>query len=323
MDFRTKLSSHEITKPHKTIDYQSSILLIGSCFVENMGQKMTELQFDTLVNPYGVLFHPLAIERALRDIVSQRIYAISDLIFDQGLWHSTQHHSDFSDPEAANVIQKINKTLAESHAFLKKTSHVIITLGTAWVYHHLPTDTLVANCHKIPQNQFTKRLLTTEEIKESIRNTNQLLQQTNPNLQIIWTLSPVRHLRDGMQHNAWSKARLLESLHQVLEERNTTNPLNASAYFPAYEILMDDLRDYRYYKDDLLHPSEMAVQYIWEYFEAIHFTPETQAFMAEVAQIRKAEAHKPFHPDSAAHHAFLTQLKERKEQLTKNIEKKG
>jgi hypothetical protein len=250
----------------------------------------------------------LAIERAVRDIVVQRTYTASDLVFDQGLWHSPHHHSDFSDTDAAVVIQKINKTIVESHSFIKKTSHVVITLGTAWVYHHIPSDGLVANCHKIPQNQFIKRILTTEEIKKSLQNTSQLLLQTNPNMQIIWTLSPVRHLKDGMQNNALSKARLLQSIHEIIDKKNTI-------YFPAFEILMDDLREYRFYKNDLLHPSDVGVEYIWNIIEKTYFSIEIKKIMNEIAQINKDESHKPFHPNSEKHQAFLYQLKEKKKTL--------
>jgi hypothetical protein len=308
MDFRTPIKINEIQKPKFLIDYQSNICLMGSCFVENIGQKLEEHKLSALVNPYGILFHPLAIESALNDIYHQKVYEKKDLIFDQELWHSPHHHSDFSNLESELVLSQINQSISESAEFLKKTSHVIITLGTAWVYHHIETDKLVANCHKIPHKQFVKRLLSVDEIVESMKNSIQLLKEINPKIQILFTISPVRHLKDGMQNNALSKAHLLTSVHHIVDLKN-------SFYFPSYEILMDDLRDYRFYERDRVHPNEEAVDYIWELFRSIWFAPKTIEIMNEVAQLQRDMNHRAFHPQSENHQKFLKNIEERKKRL--------
>ena len=241
MHFRTLLNPNEIQSPfshglQRKIDYQSKIGLIGSCFVENIGKKLSYLKFDNFINPYGILFNPKAIEKALSDIVYQRKYTKDDLEFKNGLWLSLHHHSSFSNRKAPKTIEKINRSIEQTHAELKKASHLIITLGTAWVYHHIETDQLVANCHKIPQANFVKRQLSVREITESLNKSVEFIRTINPELQLIFTLSPVRHLKDGMLANSLSKARLLAGIHEVVS--NSTN-----FYFPSYEIQMDDLRD--------------------------------------------------------------------------------
>lgn len=308
MEFRTAINSDEIQKPKVLIDYQSDIFLLGSCFVENIGQKLDYHKFRTCINPYGILFHPLAIEKALQDIISQKVYEKTDLIFDQELWHSPHHHSDFSHTESEVVLSQINQTISESAIFLKKTSHVVITLGTAWIYRHIATNKVVANCHKIPQKQFAKRILSVDEIVGSLKNSIQLLKNINPNIQILFTVSPVRHLRDGMINNARSKAHLLTSLPQIVDCKN-------SFYFPSYEILMDDLRDYRFYERDKVHPNEEAVDYIWDLFRSIWIAPKTCEIMNEVAQIQRDLNHRAFHPQSDNHQKFLQNLEERKKEL--------
>lgn len=312
MNFKTSINLNEITLPQNQIDYQSKNLLLGSCFVENIGNILNNLKFKVFVNPFGVLFHPLAIEKILQDVVNQKVYLSNNLVFDQGLWHSFNHHSEFSGENQHEVLGKINAQNQLTFQFLKNSSHVIITFGTAWVYHHIPTDSLVANCHKIPQNQFLKRILSLQEIENSIETICKLIHQINPSIQIILTLSPVRHLKDGMQNNALSKARLLHGIHSVLNQNNIY-------YFPAYEILIDDLRDYRFFDKDMIHPSEVAIQYVWELFQNIYFSKKTQNDVAEVQQIIKDLAHKPFHPNSEAHKQFKDRLERKMHEVGKRL----
>ncbi len=310
MDFRTVLNENEISSTQNKIDYQSKIGLMGSCFVENIGEKLNYYKFQNWVNPFGILFQPLAIEKALDSIVNKRLFSPSDLIEHDGLWHSLHHHSKFSNTDKGKVLSSINTALVESHEALKTSSHFIITLGTAWVYHHIETNQLVANCHKIPQKEFVKRLLTIEEITSSLEHSKTLVKSLNPNIEIIITLSPVRHLKDGMIASARSKALLLTAIHEV-------TGVDYCHYFPSYEILQDDLRDYRFYNSDMLHPNESSVLYIWEYFVKKWMSPSNAKAMALVNKIQKGLKHKAFNPKSKKHLSFVENLKKDKELLLK------
>lgn len=305
---KTDLPISEITKPQQIIDYQSSILFLGSCFVEHIGQRLSDLRFQTLVNPFGTLFQPLAIEKVLNDAILLNHYTEQDLIFDQNLWHSPHHHSQFSKTNSKEVLENLNKAMLETSVFLQKTSHLVITLGTAWVYHHIPTDQFVANCHKIPQNQFIKRILSVSEVEKSLLNSIHFVQKINPNIQIILTLSPVRHLKDGFQNNARSKAHLLTAIHQMVDQEKVF-------YFPAFELLTDDLRDYRFYTNDMIHPSEMAVEYVWEYFKKVWLSTDTQLVTDKVAQLQRDLQHKPFHLQSENYQQFLKNIESQKMEL--------
>jgi len=311
MRFRTTLNQNEIQKSLKQIDYQSKIGLIGSCFVENIGAKLSYYKFKNFVNPYGILFNPKAIEKALTDIEQQREYTKSDLVFEHETWHSLHHHSDYSNSDVSQILVKINENIKKSGIDLKSTSHLVITLGTAWVYHHIETDQLVANCHKIPQKNFIKRILSVAEIIESLQNSMQLLRKLNPEVQIILTLSPVRHLKDGMLENSRSKAQLLTAIHQVVSNSNAT-------YFPSYEIIMDDLRDYRFYTSDMLHPNQTAIDYVWDVFKNSWIDTKSYPIMEQVNQVQKGLEHKAFNPDSERHLAFLKTLNNQKESLKKD-----
>jgi hypothetical protein len=281
--------------------------------VENIGDLLSYYKFPTLVNPYGVLFHPQAIAKLLQDVKYQKTYTKKDLIQDQGLWHSPYHHSDFSHVDPAIVIQKINECIQHTKQFLTQTSHVVFTLGTAWVYHYIERDTLVANCHKIPQNQFLKRLLSLDEIKENLNEIFKLTKELSPKAEVIFTVSPVRHLKDGFQENMRSKALLLVALNEFILKHK-------AYYFPSYEIMTDDLRDYRFYDADLLHPNETAIKYIWDIFEKTWIDSNSYPVMKKVMQVQKGLSHKPFHPDTESHKQFLKQLKQWKEELQNNYQ---
>ena len=309
MNFRTPIQAQEIDSSKKRIDYSSKIGLIGSCFVENISAKFDYYKFDFWSNPYGILFNPLAIEKALNTIVNQKNYTEEDLIFDKEQWHSLDHHSDFSDSNSQRVLEKIHTTIEESHHLLKETTHFIVTLGTAWVYHHIESDQTVANCHKIPQQHFKKRLMPIAEIKKSLQHTIRLLKTMNPDMQILFSLSPVRHLKDGMLANSRGKAYLLAAIYEVVSSGSNT------FYFPAYEILMDDLRDYRFYAQDMLHPNEMAVNYIWDFFKEIWISEESFPVMKEVSSVQKALDHRAFNPGSDQHKLFISKVNKQKKEL--------
>ncbi len=308
MEFRTSLNLNEISKPKNPISYEGKIGLIGSCFVENIGEKLNYYKFSNWINPNGILFHPLAIEKTLSAIISKTAYTKSDLIYDNERWHSMDYHSDFSSLDASETLRKINTSVQNTFEALQTTSHLIITLGTAWVYHHIATDELVANCHKIPQKEFIKRLLSVAEIVNSLQRSIDLVKQINPTIEVILTLSPIRHLKDGMLANSRSKAHLLTAIHQVV---GTT----ATHYFPSYEIMLDDLRNYRFYGSDMLHPNEISIAYIWNIFKEIWVSPTSFDLMEQMAQVQRGLEHKAFNASSKKHLEFLKKLDKKKETL--------
>jgi hypothetical protein len=304
-----KLSTSVALQPLETkIDYQSQLLWLGSCFAENMGNQFAQLGFAQLSNPFGILFQPLALQRLVERALQANYFTQTDLVQYNGLWHCFELHSicSNSDPEA--MLEQLNAKLYLLKTQLEKATHIGFTLGTAWVYRHLERDEVVANCHKIPQSQFVKELLSVAQIENAMQKLIESIQAVNPNVQLLFTVSPVRHSKDGLVENQRSKALLLVALHQLLETHK-------AYYFPAYEILLDELRDYRFYADDLLHPSPLAIRYIWDKWLSISTTPETQALIAEVDAVQKSRQHRPFNPETEEHMIFLEKLKKREREL--------
>jgi hypothetical protein len=304
-----KLSTPVALKPLETkIDYQSQLLWMGSCFAENMGNQFAQLGFSQLTNPFGILFQPLALQRLVERALQANYFTQTDLVYHNGLWHCFELHSicSNSDPEA--MLKQLNAKLTLLKIQLEQSTHIGFTLGTAWVYRHLERDEVVANCHKIPQSQFAKELLSVGQIENALQKLIESIQAVNPNVQLLFTVSPVRHSKDGLVENQRSKAQLLVALHQLLETHN-------AFYFPAYELLLDELRDYRFYADDLLHPSPLAIRYIWDKWLSISTTPEIQALIAEVETVQKSRQHRPFNPDTEEHQAFIEKLDKKVEEL--------
>ena len=301
MKFRTKIKA---TPAVNQIDYDSNIVLLGSCFSEHMEEKFDYFKFEPYSNPYGILFHPKAIEKSVIDCLAQKQYGIEDLYEYNGTWLSLDHHSSFDQRNPDEVLSGINKNLLDGYNALKMASHVIITLGTSWVYKWKDDNSIVGNCHKIPQKKFDKILLSSEQILASLKNIMAQIQSVNQQASFIFTVSPVRHLKDGFIENTLSKALLHKAIHTLMKEL----PLS---YFPAYEIMMDDLRDYRFYKSDLIHPNEMAVDYIWEIFKENWMSEATIELMAEVEEIQRSLSHRPFDPDSDMHQKFLNKLEQK------------
>ena len=233
-------------------DYQSQMLLLGSCFVENIGKKLDYYKFRSLQNPFGILFHPIAIENLLSKSIQAFNYTTEDVFYHNELWHSFDAHSDLSDVSREELLRKLNDGLKDTRKQMAISTHIVITLGTAWVYRKLESNTNVANCHKVPQKEFSKDLLSVENIVESLESIVELIQSANPTAQIIFTVSPVRHLKDGFVENQQSKAHLISAIGKVLSSRAQSR---VKHYFPSYEIMMDELRDYRFYKTDMVHPN--------------------------------------------------------------------
>lgn len=217
-------------KDQNLIDYNAKVLLLGSCFSENIGEKLRYFKFRTIQNPFGILFHPLAIEKLIFAAINQKIYQVSDLIQQQEYYHSFDAHSSLSSMQKEEVLHALNSSIATTKEALKNSSHIIITLGTAWVYRFIERDCIVANCHKIPQKKFLKELLSVDEITASLESCVTLIKSFNKEATILFTVSPVRHLKDGFEENTRSKSHLITAIHQVINEGKNLH------YFPAYEI---------------------------------------------------------------------------------------
>jgi len=294
---------------YNPITYDSKVCLLGSCFSEHIGGKLGYYKFNTFQNPLGILFHPKAIENLILRAINQDEFTEKDIFFLNERWHCFEAHSDLSHADATTFLSNLNTAIQKKHTFLQEATHIIITLGTAWTYRHIETDTTVANCHKVPQKKFLKELLSVDEISGSIENCIALLKNSNPKITILFTVSPVRHLKDGFVENQQSKAYLLAGIHHVVDARNQTH------YFPSYELMMDELRDYRFYAEDMIHPNAIAIQYIWEKFQLAWISHESEKTLEEIATIQKGLAHKPFNPNSEAHQAFLAKLHAKIEKL--------
>lgn len=296
MKFRTEL---EIPESDRKINHSRKIMGIGSCFVDAIGEKLENGKFKVVRNPFGTLFHPLAIENALARILSLTQYS-KDEIFKYGeLFFSWDHHSSFNRVSLDETLDAINSQLETANDFIQQTDVFLLTFGTSWVYKMTEMDIFVANCHKIPQKHFEKYLLDDKQIQTSFQNAFDLIQDINPNAQIIVTVSPVRHTKDGIVENSLSKAKLISNLFQVASKYENVD------YFPAYEIMMDDLRDYRFYKEDLVHPNEMAIDYIWEKFSQTYFDYLTIDNIKIAEKIKLALAHRPLNPATTSYKEFL------------------
>ncbi|PIB37726.1 GSCFA domain-containing protein [Maribacter sp. 4G9] len=289
------------------IKYSSRIMLLGSCFSENIGKKLEYYKFKTLQNPFGILFHPLAIENLIQKALDQYKYSEEDIFQLDGRWHCFDAHSELSSGSKEVLLKKLNDALMNIAKALKEASHIMITLGTAWVYEHKERNAIVANCHKVPQKEFRKKLLSQTEVKSSLIKTIESIKNINPKAQIIFTISPVRHLKDGFVENQRSKAHLIAAVHEVLDSPSFGGG-KGEAYFPSYEIMMDELRDYRFYERDMVHPNRLAIDYIWEKFMNMWISKEEVVPMEKVSEIQKGLAHRPFDPESDAHKKFVKSL---------------
>ncbi len=284
-------------------------LSIGSCFVEHIGSWLQKTKFNLQLNPFGIAYNPISISRQIALLSEATSYPQDQLFQHQDLWHSFDHHSAFSGVDLEEVTSKINNAFAESRAQLKKADYLLITFGTANVYTHKKTNRIVSNCHKIPNTEFHKRRLTVKEIMTAWETFLKELITTAPNLKVIFTVSPVRHLKDGFIENQRSKAVLLLAIDNLVTQYENCH------YFPSYEIIMDDLRDYRFYTKDMLHPNAVAIDYIKEKFANSFFSSECKSIVAKIKDIQKAVEHKAFQPDAVAHQHFLKKTLEKIEVL--------
>ena len=282
-------------KPNKSIDHNSRIVMLGSCFAENIGKKLIDCGFNVVMNPMGILYNPISIHNALQRIIEGREFTTNELFYHNGLWASFMHHGSFSHSDKSEALKIMNERLLEAHHQLKNATHLIITFGSSEVYEH--DGQVVANCHKLPSRQFTHRLLSTNEITTPYYS----LFPTPYSLLPIFTISPVRYLGEGAHHGQINKATLLLATDQICRE-------TGADYFPSYEIMMDELRDYRYYATDMIHPSDMAIDYIFERFTETYLTDEAIRTAEEIKKIKKSLSHHPLHPDSEEYQKFQQKL---------------
>ena len=302
MNFTTKIP---ISKSAHPIDYHSKIVSLGSCFAVNMAEKLDFFKFENTCNPFGIIFNPVSIEKLVYRITQQLFYTENDIFFHNESWHCYEAHSELSHSNKAAFLNSLNGIIEKANGQISDASHVIITLGTSWVYRNIETNEIVANCHKVPQKQFKKELLSVEIIEQSIQNSIALIHNVNPNANFIFTVSPVRHIKDGFVENQVSKAHLIAALQTAISH------LPSATYFPSYEIMMDELRDYRFYAEDMLHPSRVAIDYIWERFKETSISETAFSIMDEVETIQKGLAHRPFNANSESHQQFLSKLQDR------------
>lgn len=292
---------------HNLIDYNSKLLLLGSCFSENIGSELEYFKFQSVSNPFGILFHPKAIETVVLKALQQKQYTDRDVFFHNEQWHSFDAHSVLSNTSKESLLKNLNAQLLLLEKSILESTHIIITLGTAWVYNLIEENRIVANCHKVPQKAFKKTLLSIESIEKSLQNCLVNIKKLNKHATVVFTVSPVRHIKDGFVENMQSKSHLISAIHQTLNKD--------VLYFPSYEIMMDELRDYRFYKSDMLHPNDTAIKYIWHKFQDVWMSAETQKIIDEINTVQKGLQHKPFNSESQAHQKFLNKLDFKKEQL--------
>ena len=303
MQFRTQIP---ISISNHPLDYNSKIVSLGSCFAENMGDKFQYFKFQNTINPFGIIFNPVSIEKIIQKAINTVLFTEKDIFFHNERWHCFDVHSDLSNPNKEDLLASLNALIKSTNHQLAQSTHVIITYGTSWVYRNIESDSIVANCHKVPQKQFKKELLSVEGTEKSVANTIKLIHAVNPNCTIIFTVSPVRHIKDGFVENQWSKSNIISALHKTFDcQLSTIN------YFPSYEIMMDELRDYRFYTEDMLHPNQVAIDYIWKRFMETTISEAAFPTMEEVERIQKSLSHKPFNPNSESHLKFEAKVREK------------
>ena len=302
-----------IEKPDFKIGYGIQIMMLGSCFVENIGEKLSDLKFKVDVNPCGIVYNPVSVANTLQMLLEGKRFTEHDLLQNNGLWVSLSHHGRFSDRELQGCLCKINDQLEVSAKRLKETNVLVITWGTSWVYRWRQNGRIVSNCHKFPATDFERFRLSVEEIVEMYSALLVRLKEMNPGMKVLFTVSPIRHWKDGAHGNQLSKAVLL------LAQDRLRELFDFVSYFPSYEIVMDELRDYRFYAEDMLHISSQGVNYIWEKFKDLYFSPATLQLMKRVDKLNKILLHRPAAPDSEATRNLRQQAEEELRKLIAGI----
>lgn len=296
MDFRTIVP---VNKLDFTLSHSDRMMVIGSCFAENIGKRLKESGFNVLVNPFGVVYNPESVKGTLHRLLEGPRFELNELFLHQGLYHSFSHHSSFSGESAQATLDHINQTFEVASNHLKKTNRLMITFGTAWIYTLVSNNQVVANCHKMPPAHFNRNRLSLEKIETSFQHLFSTLFRQNPALKVLLTVSPIRHVKDGIHENTLSKS----ILHLAVEQLCSFD--SRITYFPSFELMMDDLRDYRFYTSDFMHPSDMAQQYIWDHFCSSCMDIPTIEKVKQIRHIHQAMAHRPFQSTTEEYRQFL------------------
>jgi len=301
MKFR---SEYRFTDSYPAISHGEGVYLSGSCFSENFTCLLSQYGFPVLSNSHGIIYNPISLLDSLEDTVSGKVYTKDDLLQTGGRWISLRHHGQFSHADPGIVLEEINRNILRHRQFLQSARHLFITFGTAWIYTHQVSGDTVANCHKLPSSEFEKNLVPVHDIVEKWVTFLDRLKNYNKNLNACFTVSPVKHLRDGIHENQLSKSTLLLAINEINRRTGTT-------YFPAYELVTDDLRDYRFYEKDLAHPNSLAIEYVWERFAEVFFRSGTRTVMEQVNRYRQLEGHRPLKEEEAEkHHEKVRQARE-------------
>ncbi len=310
MSFRTALEVHQ---SESQIRYDSNLLFIGSCFSVEIGKKLSSLKYNVLQNPAGITFNPKSILTTIRACTSGNSLPEQDFFFHNGLWKNSNFHGSFNHLDRDLCADNANKSISEAYKYISSISQLVITLGSAYIYEDKKTGHVVNNCHKRPPQDFSKRLMTIPEITQDIKDIIDIMSNAAPELKsCIITVSPVRHVKDGIIENQRSKSRLIEATHTIIDHNSKVS------YFPAYELLLDDLRDYRFYNRDLVHPSEEAVDYIYEKFENAYLDNKDAALRRRIDKINKRLSHRTQFPNTESHKTFINQSIELMESAMKD-----
>jgi hypothetical protein len=308
--YRTVLN---VVKSNDEIAHQNKLLSMGSCFSENIGERLLDYKFSVIVNPYGILFNPIAIAQSLRQIIDYRKFSESDIFYYNQRWQSFFHHGRFANVDKKTCLNDINTGIKQTHQHIQNLGYLMLTLGTANVFVHKKSNQIVANCHKVPSSEFERKRLTINEIMAAFEPIFNQLKAINPNLKIIFTVSPIRHIRDGLVENQRNKATLLLAVDELVKEYDFVS------YFPAYELVLDDLRDYRFFKDDMIHPSKLAIDYVWDYFKKTYFSEKTSELNRQIDRLIQAKNHRPFEERSESHQKFIQNQIQKIRQLEKQF----
>lgn len=291
------------------ISYESSVLTLGSCFAENIGKKMKQVYFETEINPFGVLYNPVSIKNSIELLLKNKQFTQNDLFENKDLWQSFTCSSLFSNVSAEKCLMKMNINLKNASEFLQKTDVLLITFGTGWVFEEKKSGSVVSNCHKLPASYFNRRRLSVDEIVADYTNLIGGINTQFPAIQLVFSVSPIRHWKDGAHENNLSKSILLLAVDALQKKFKNVH------YFPAYEIQLDELRDYRFYASDMFHPSDVAVDYIWQKFSETYFTDKTVGIKKELEQLTSDLSHRPLFPDSEEYQRFRLNIEKRKEKI--------
>lgn len=309
--FQTKVKLNPSQNP---ISLDEKVLALGSCFAIHIGNKLSDHKFKVNANPFGTLFNPISIFKLINQAALNEIFESMGIIEDQGIFHHYDLHSDLSRTSRQELLSSANQIMHDIGEQLKSTSVFIYTFGTSIVYELIESGEIVANCHKVPSSEFNRRFLEIEEIVHAFKVNYDLVKSINKNVRFILTVSPVRHQKESFEQNNVSKSILRVACEKI------KNEFSSIEYFPAFEIMMDELRDYRFYAEDMLHPSQVAIDYVWRRFMDAYFEKETMEFIHSWSKIRKAMAHKPFNPDSEKHQKFILKTIEHLNEFSNKVD---